>query len=159
MTIERVTPQSVGLVLPRLLEMVREVCRLHESWDPAKFSYLPDVVDRYARWLPQRAADPRSVLAIAREGDAIVGFLVASTEREIPVYRLSEFLFVHDMFVEPACRGRGLGRLLMQHALERAREIGVTQLRLDVARANEPARRLFESCGFRVSVSEMLREI
>lgn len=170
MIIEPLTPANVGEALPRVLEMVREVCRLHETWDPVKFGYLPDVVERYARWLPQRAADPRSVLCVARDetagtGEAvpgastIVGFLVASTEREIPVYRLDEFLFVHDMYVEPRCRGRGVGRALLTHAIDRAREIGVTQVRLDVAKANEPARRLFESCGFRVSVSEMLREV
>jgi RimJ/RimL family protein N-acetyltransferase len=38
-------------------------------------------------------------------------------------------------------------------------QLGVTQIRLDTAAANEPARRLFASVGFRPSVIEMLREI
>jgi GNAT superfamily N-acetyltransferase len=159
MIVEGVTPASLPQVLPRVLEMVHELCRMHEAWDPQRFPYLPDVLQRYERWLPQREADPRSVLAVARDGDDVVGFLVASVEREIPIYRLDEFLFVHDMFVELAHRGRGIGKALMSHAVERARVMKVTQIRLDVARANAPARKLFESCGFRIAISEMLREV
>lgn len=159
MIVEAATPASMPLVLPRVLEMVHELCRVHEAWDPQRFPYLPDVLKRYERWLPQRAADPRSVLAFARDGDDVIGFLVASVEREIPIYRLEEFLFVHDMFVELSHRGRGVGRALLLHAVERAGAMKVTQVRLDVARANAPARKLFESCGFRIAVSEMLREL
>ncbi|MFA6045767.1 MAG: GNAT family N-acetyltransferase, partial [Phycisphaerales bacterium] len=147
MIVEDLTPTSMPAVLPRVLEMVHELCRLHEAWDPQRFPYLPDVLQRYERWLPQRAADPRSVLAVARDGDEVLGFLIASVEREIPIYRVEEFLFVHDMYVELARRGQGIGKSLMMHALERARAMKVTQMRLDVARANGAARKLFESCG------------
>ena len=48
---------------------------------------------------------------------------------------------------------------MTMEAVERFRAIGVTQIRLDTAAANEAARKLFASCGFRTSVVEMLREI
>jgi ribosomal protein S18 acetylase RimI-like enzyme len=44
-------------------------------------------------------------------------------------------------------------------AIEAFRAIGVTQIRLDTAANNDAARQLFEACGFRPSVTEMLREI
>jgi RimJ/RimL family protein N-acetyltransferase len=44
-------------------------------------------------------------------------------------------------------------------AIERFGEIGVSQVRLDAAAANEAARRLFERCGFRASVVEMLTQL
>ena len=44
-------------------------------------------------------------------------------------------------------------------AIERFTEIGVSQIRLDTAARNEAARKLFESCGFRTSVIEMLIEL
>ena len=37
--------------------------------------------------------------------------------------------------------------------------MGVKQVRLDTAVANEPAQKLFEACGFRASVVEMLVEV
>jgi RimJ/RimL family protein N-acetyltransferase len=41
-------------------------------------------------------------------------------------------------------------------AVERFREIGVPQVRLDAAAQNAVARKLFEACGFRPSTTEML---
>jgi ribosomal protein S18 acetylase RimI-like enzyme len=44
-------------------------------------------------------------------------------------------------------------------AIEKFRDIGVTQVRLETAAANEAARKLFASVGFRVSATEMLVEV
>jgi RimJ/RimL family protein N-acetyltransferase len=43
--------------------------------------------------------------------------------------------------------------------IEKFRELGVKQIRCDTAAKNETARKLFESCGFRPSVVEMLLEM
>ena len=138
--------------------MVRAICALHESWDPDKYGFLDDIVERYRHWLPQRAKDPRSVFLVAETSShEIVGYLIATIEDEIPIYRLKQFGFIHDMWVEPAHRGQGIGRHLVNTAAARFAELGLKQVRLDTARANETARRLFESCGFRVSTMEMLR--
>lgn len=44
-------------------------------------------------------------------------------------------------------------------SIERFHEMGVKQIRLDTAIANEASRRLFASCGFRPSIIEMLIEL
>jgi ribosomal protein S18 acetylase RimI-like enzyme len=41
-------------------------------------------------------------------------------------------------------------------AIERFREIGIDQVRLETASANDPARKLFASVGFQISSIEML---
>jgi ribosomal protein S18 acetylase RimI-like enzyme len=43
--------------------------------------------------------------------------------------------------------------------VERFGEMKVQQIRLDTAAVNEAARRLFTSCGFRISTIEMLKEL
>jgi ribosomal protein S18 acetylase RimI-like enzyme len=138
--------------------MVAAVCAHHHALDPDRYDYLPDDVDRNARWLPQRAADPRSVLLIAADTDraAPAGFLVATIEPNIPVYSTREFAFIHDLWVEPAHRSRGHGRALVTEALARFSVLGIAQIRLETAAANEPARRLFAACGFRPSSVEMI---
>lgn len=141
-----------------LLPMVRALCDLHRAWDPARYAFLPDIVERYERWLPERAADPRSVLLIASDS-APIGFIVGTVEREIPIYEVREFGFIHDTWVEPSHRGRGIGGLLTRTALEAFRAMGVAQVRLDTARANGDARRLFSACGFRESCVQMLAEL
>jgi ribosomal protein S18 acetylase RimI-like enzyme len=148
--------------------MVRAICDMHARMDPDRYGFLPDVVDRYERWLPQRAADPRSVFLVA-EADpapdltdapaAIVGFLVASVEKNIPIYTLSEFGFIHDVWVDPAHRARGHASSLVDDALARFRAMGITQVRLETAAANDSARRLFASRGFRTGTIDMLRTL
>jgi ribosomal protein S18 acetylase RimI-like enzyme len=160
-----VRPATPGDV-PALLPMVAALTALHEGWDPERYDMLPDVLERYARWLPQRAVDQRSVLLVTEEPGAggraavvVAGFLVATVERNIPISRRAEYGFIHDLWVEPAFRRRGLARALVLAALDRFRALGVTQVRLETAGANEPARRLFASCGFRVGTVDMLLEL
>jgi ribosomal protein S18 acetylase RimI-like enzyme len=144
--------------VPHILPMVRAICGIHRAMDSDKYDFLPDIEARYSRWLPERAADPRSVFLVA-VSDEPIGFLVATIEAEIPIYSLSAFGFIHDVWVEPAYRGGGVGRHLVDSAVARFSELGVKQVRLDTALVNEPARRLFASSGFRPSTIEMLRVI
>ena len=149
--------------IPAVLPMVRRICALHESWDPAKYAFRPDPGEMYGNWLTKRAADPRSVFLVAQrepgEPPALAGFLIATVEAEIPIYRVAEFGFIHDLWVEEAYRHEGLGRQLTMLAVEKFRGMGVPQVRLDTAAANDAARALFASCGFRVSTMEMLVEL
>lgn len=45
--------------------------------------------------------------------------------------------------------GKGLGRILMEKALKCAKELGYTQMELTVVSANERAKKLYESFGFK----------
>jgi ribosomal protein S18 acetylase RimI-like enzyme len=156
MEIRDATAGDVAAVLP----MVRQLCALHRGWDPAKYSFREGIEEMYRGWLTARATDPRSVFLVAdRTGRGPVGFLVGTVEREIPIYGLAEYGFVHDLWVEPDYRNEGAARQMVMLAVERFGAMGVRQIRLDTAARNEPARKLFESCGFRPSVVEMLREM
>jgi ribosomal protein S18 acetylase RimI-like enzyme len=160
MDIRPATPEDVPDVLP----MVRKVCAFHESLDPAKYAFRDDPGRMYERWLVGRATDPRSVLlvadaAAAGESRRLVAFLVGSVEAEIPIYRLKQFGFIHDLWVEEKYRHEGIARQMVSLAVERFRRIGVPQVRLDTAWANEAARGLFAACGFRPSIAEMLIEL
>ncbi|MCC6427422.1 MAG: GNAT family N-acetyltransferase [Phycisphaerales bacterium] len=144
--------------VPAILPMVAAICSMHESWDPDRYAMLPDVIDRYARWLPQRAADPRSILLLAEDDSSKpAGFLVGETLSNIPIYRLTEYGFIHDMWVEPDVRKSGIGKALVLAAIERFRAMGIHQVRLETASLNDVARRLFESCGFKIGTIDMLR--
>ena len=177
MRIRHASPADVPAVLP----MVAQICALHEAWDADKYGFLPNPAERYRRWLEQQATSDRSIFLLveqavtgqdisednASENDAVehqqankfVAFLVATIETEIPLYRLKEFGFIHDLWVEPAYRQLGLGKQLVEQTLQAFQHKGISQVRLDTAIANEAARRLFQSCGFRLSTIELLATI
>jgi GNAT superfamily N-acetyltransferase len=145
--------------VPSVLPMVAKIAALHEQWDPAKFGYKNHPEQMYRGWLTSRATDPKSVFLVADRDGKLVAFLVATVEQEIPIYRLTEFGFIHDIWVEPDYRHEGVARQLVMLAIEKFRDIGVKQVRGDTAAANEPARNLLRSCGMRPSTTEMLLEL
>jgi ribosomal protein S18 acetylase RimI-like enzyme len=157
MTIRPATAEDVPNVLP----MVQKINELHESWDPARYGFLPNIAEQYGGWLTARARDPNSVFLVAEheETGTLVGFLVGTVDDTIPIYRVREVGFIHDVWVEPDYRNEGVARQMTMLAIERFRQIGVTQIRLETVKANDAARGLFSRCGFRESVVEMLLEL
>ena len=161
MTIRPATPADVPSVAP----MVDKLAALHERWDPARYDYKPHPGEMYKRWLTSRANDSESVFLVAdherllSDVPYLLGFVVGTIERPIPIYRIEKFGFIHDLWVEPDYRNEGIGRQMAMLAVERFGELGVTQIRLETAAANEPARKLFAACGFRIASTEMLIEL
>jgi ribosomal protein S18 acetylase RimI-like enzyme len=152
MEIRPATPADVPAVIP----MVQSLAALHRQWDPDKYGYKANVGEMYRSWLASRAIDPRSVFLVADHGGTVVGFIVSTIEREIPIYELGEYAFIHDLWIEPDYRNEGIGRQLVMVTVERFTGMNIRQIRLDTAAANDVARSLFSVCGFRPSTVEMV---
>jgi ribosomal protein S18 acetylase RimI-like enzyme len=88
---------------------------------------------------PLLAAGGAAFLA-ENEGEA-VAFLIASRSRH-------DIGHVDDLYVRRAHRGKGVAKALLRHVAVAFRERGVTFIALDVDRANEAARSLYEGLGF-----------
>lgn len=145
--------------VPGVLPMVARIAALHEQWDPAKFGYKIHPEEMYRGWLTARATDAGSVFLVAERDGKLVAFLIATIESEIPIYRLKEYGFIHDIWVDPQYRNEGVARQLVMLGIEKFRDLGIKQVRGDTAAANEPGRSLLKSCGMRPSTTEMLIEL
>ena len=64
------------------------------------------------------------------------------------VWKSAEDCWLEDLFVREEARRSGLGRALVEAALERARKRGCKRIELDVNEDNGAARALYEACGF-----------
>ena len=108
------------------------------------------VVDRYVAFLEKECAahDGRVLLAESRGG--VVGFVcvVASTRGDSPDDPAT-FAWIHDIFVSPEHRRRGVATALMAAAEAFARSRGAKELRLGVIDRNTSARELYRGLGFR----------
>ena len=88
----------------------------------------------------------------AQPGDELRPLLGAAdlSEQEmlLPTHSLAEGLYLSSMAVDAGARRRGIGREMLQAALQRAAERGASGVFLHVEKANEPALRLYEGEGF-----------
>ncbi|MFG1914810.1 GNAT family N-acetyltransferase [Micromonospora sp. NPDC048898] len=85
--------------------------------------------------------DPGGDVLIVRDGAEIIG-CVALVRSSDDVFELSK------MTVAPAARGKGLGRQLIEAAIERARQLGATTLFLGSNTRLANAVHLYEATGF-----------
>jgi putative acetyltransferase len=60
-----------------------------------------------------------------------------------------EYAEVKRMYVRPAFRGRRIGRLMLDHLVEHARQHGLTVIRLETGIHQRQAIALYEARGFR----------
>ena len=60
-----------------------------------------------------------------------------------------EYAEVKRMYVRPAFRGRRIGRLILDHLVEHARQHGLTVIRLETGIHQREAIALYEARGFR----------
>jgi ribosomal protein S18 acetylase RimI-like enzyme len=99
------------------------------------------------RFIQDRMTRHESVILLALDDtQQVIGFCqlypsFCSVEAT-PIYVL------YDLFVAPAARRSGAGRLLLQAAEQHAREQGRTRMDLTTARTNAPAQAAYESLGW-----------
>jgi ribosomal protein S18 acetylase RimI-like enzyme len=68
-------------------------------------------------------------------------------------------LYVYEVEIDEAHRGRGLGRAAMLAAEQLVRESGAHEIGLNVFGFNEPAKRLYDSLGYRVIATQMTKKL
>ncbi|MBR6515149.1 MAG: ribosomal protein S18-alanine N-acetyltransferase [Clostridia bacterium] len=66
----------------------------------------------------------------------------------IGMYNLIDEVSIINVAIEPAYRGTGYGRMLMERAEDFAKNHGCPMITLEVRESNTPARRLYEVCGY-----------
>ena len=93
----------------------------------------------------EHCSSPTSAGWLAMEGARACGIVRGEIDEEDPD------VWVESMWVDPAHRRAGIGRMLVEQVLDWARRRGVRGAKLEVTSDNEPAIRLYESLGFRMT--------
>lgn len=120
--------------------------------EPMRASHVPDVAAIEARtfdspWTEgmfrQEVSDTYlSRPWVAVENGRVVGYVIS--------WFLREEVHLLNIAIDGTRRGRGYGRRMMQHLIDEAMRGGRELITLEVRESNTPARRLYDSFGFRV---------
>jgi len=86
-------------------------------------------------------SNPECMMVAEEEGEVVGYILVRRAKR-------TGRLHIDSIIVDPAQRGKGIGRAMMEHVVE---QHGHEELRLVVAQGNHAALRLYQSLGFAIT--------
>jgi ribosomal protein S18 acetylase RimI-like enzyme len=120
------------------LDMVRELFREYGASLPFDLSFQN--FEQELAGLPGRYAPPSGRMLLAECDGVFVGC--------VALRQIGDGLCeMKRLFVQPAFRGKGIGKALVEALVEESRRIGYKYMRLDTAM--EPAKSLYRSLGFR----------
>jgi GNAT superfamily N-acetyltransferase len=142
----------------RLAPMILQAAAHQQLLDPQRYGLVDDLKTNYRRWLGKIAEDPRMTVLVAEDESELVGFLLASVEKDAPIYRTGEFGVIHDLWVNEAYRKRRVGVSLVKAMQEKFELVGIKQIRVEAIAGDSIVHHLFGSCGFRPCTSLMLYE-
>ncbi len=134
--------------------------QLHHEFDRKRFiAPTPQTPAGYASFLGSQLDEPKVVVLVAVRGGDVLGYTYAGLEGRDYMSLRGPAGVVYDIIVDPAHRGQGIGRLLLEATLAALTSRGAPQVVLSTAERNEAAQRLFERAGFRRTMIEMTREL
>ena len=95
-------------------------------------------------WCSEFFADPRHHLAVALDGDVVVG--MASGVHYLHPDKAPQ-LFINEVAVASTHAGQGLGRTLVTTLVEHGRTVGANEAWVLTSPDNEPAKRMYRAAG------------
>jgi ribosomal protein S18 acetylase RimI-like enzyme len=111
--------------------------------------------DDFAAVLPAGIETPGHGIFIVEADGERVGVLWVA-ERELGARQV---LYIYDIEIDEAHRGRGYGRIAMLLAEEEARARGLTRIELNVFGGNHVARGLYRSLGYVETSVQMAKDL
>ncbi len=96
--------------------------------------------------VPGLRAHPACYVILAWRGGLPVGFSICFLG--FSTFNARPLINIHDIFVDSAVRGMGIGRMLLERIEAKARELNCCRITLEVRRDNRVARGLYRKVGF-----------
>ena len=117
-------------------KVAAQIDALIEQLDPKKGCDLP--------LLKALVESSSSELWVAKEENSIIGMATLTFSKRIG----GECARLEDVVVDENQRGKGLGKLLCQRMIERAKERGAYSLQLTSRKERQVANKMYQSMGF-----------
>ena len=145
--------------IPAILSLLEQVNRVH--WEGR-----PDLFKRATKYSADElrgilADEERPVFVCVDEGGAVLGHGFCAFQQHLGSRLLTDVrtLYIDDICVDEAARGRGVGRALYEHILDFARAGGCYNVTLNVWCCNPGAMAFYEKLGltpYKVGMEKIL---
>lgn len=155
MTVEirRATLRDIKDILP----VWGQLAVFHSALDPV-FTPSAQWSREYGTYLRTLMTRDDAIAVVAKDGGELVGYAVGRITMLPPFFQQRYRGYIHDVFVKPQIRRRGVGRRLVDAILQWLRQQEVTLVELTVATNNE-AVAFWERLGFSGYMQQMKKDL
>lgn len=151
--VRRPTKADVG----DLANLIYRFYRLNEEFDPA-WSLKDDAAEEAKRLAEHLVASNDEIVYVAVVDGRVAGYARAMI-REYPLLAKPRLAVVTELYVLPAYRGRGIGRLLIAEIMAEARRRGAHAVAAEVPSRNMVALNIYREQGFRDHMKTLIKEL
>jgi GNAT superfamily N-acetyltransferase len=136
--------------LPTLLDFEQGIIFAERPFDETLVSEKFHYYD-----LAARIQDPNAAVVVAEINGKVIGGGSAIIKEGNPYNTFARYAFLGFMFVDPAYRGKGVNKLVIDRLVEWSDKKGLKEIRLQVYSDNLPAIKAYEKVGFKKILTEM----
>jgi predicted N-acetyltransferase YhbS len=136
------TEEDISRILELYREMVITTSEAERGRAPSQ--------DDYRRVFDEISAMPGHELLVAEEQGEVVGSVVLLIVPNLS-HEALPWAVVENLVVDQRYQGKGLGRILMEYAIARAKEAGCYKIGLSSNKRRREAHRFYSSLGFKAS--------
>lgn len=136
--------------IERIHSLLAQVAMVHHKgrpdlFKPGKSKYTDEELKALLK------DSSRPILAAVDENDCMIGyaFCIFQQYKDHNIMTDIKTLYIDDLCVDETMRGKHIGKLLYNAAVDFAREHGCYNLTLNVWSCNKSAMKFYESCGLK----------
>jgi len=90
--------------------------------------------------------DPNIEVLVAELDNTVVGYITLNFNRSL--LNSGTTVIIHELVVTSELRNKGVGKELVNEAIERSKQLGCTEIGVGTEFTNEHARKFYKDCGF-----------
>ena len=135
--------------IPRILELLLQVDLVHHDGRPDLFRVGTKYSEEQLREMV--CDDGKPIFVAVDDNDNVLGyaFCILKQQTADPILTDIRTIYIDDLCVDEAARGRHVGSTLYRYVLQYAGEAGCYNVTLNVWTCNEAAMKFYESCGMK----------
>ena len=147
---ENIRP-AAGRDIPAMLKLLVQVDMVHHEARPDLFKG-PATKYTEAQLKDLLRDEKKPIFVFAGAADEVLGYAFCQIKEQRGDNVLTDMktIYIDDLCVDEAARGRGVGQALYRYVLDYARSIGCYNVTLNVWAGNDGARRFYEAMGMKV---------
>jgi ribosomal protein S18 acetylase RimI-like enzyme len=144
MQIRRATLADLDAIEP----LWKEMALFHQNIDPY-FTIIPEAEANHRVYMSSLLRNDEKRIFVADDSGCLLGFLMAEVNTYPPIYVHKQFGYIGTISVTESAWRKGIGRLLLDAALDWFRAQGLQRVECSVAVENPVSQGFWKGRGFR----------